>query len=84
MTAFKDKGLQKSYEMARKSGADKSSTFYIEGRPHRGAGHRVAYWNGRNGIKAMYLRNSLAYAFWAAGRDDLREHGPVAGADFFK
>jgi len=82
MTKFKDKGLQQGYALARKFGADKTSSFYIEGRPRRGASHRAAYWNGRSGQRCTYLRTSQAYAFWAAGRDDLREFGPVANSEW--
>lgn len=70
MTRFKDSGLQKMYAACRKFGADTSSSFYIEGRPHRGAGHRCAYWNGRQGKPSSWPRNTLAHAAWAAGQDD--------------
>lgn len=79
---FKDKGLQKCYDLGRKFGSDPTSTFYIEGRPRRGAGHRAAYWNGRSGMGERYVRNSQAYAFWAAGKDDLRDFGAVPNSDF--
>jgi len=80
--AFKDKHLQKCYALARQFGADRTSTFYLEGQPRRGAGHRAAYWNGRSGQQNTYRRTSMAYAFWAAGRDDLREFGPVANSEW--
>lgn len=33
-----------------------------------------AYWNGFRGVKPKrYSRNSLAYAAWAAGRDDAKK-----------
>lgn len=82
MAKFKDKNLQGCYELARKYGQDAESTFYIQGRPRRGAGHRAAYWNGRSGHPCRYERNSQAYAFWAAGRDDLKQFGPVEGSEF--
>lgn len=31
-----------------------------------------AYWNGRNGTPRKYLRSSVGYAAFAAGRDDRR------------
>lgn len=83
MTAFKDKSMQKMYDACRAFAADKSSSFYVEGKPRRGAGHRAAYWNGRAGIKTPGAdRNSLAYACWRAGMDDRKQFGPVEGAEY--
>lgn len=79
---FKDKNLQGCYDLARKFGSDATSTFYLQGRPRRGASHRAAYWNGRSGAKSRYVRDSQCYAFWAAGHDDLRDFGPVPNSDF--
>jgi hypothetical protein len=81
--AFKDQDMQKMYDGCRMFGTDKSSTFYLaNGLPNRGASHRAAYWNGRGGrAHVMYGRNTLVYAAWAAGKDDLKEFGPIAGWD---
>lgn len=68
--AFKHPQLQSQYEMCRQLGNDTSSGFYRDGRPRRGAGHRDAYWNGRHGNPSRYIKDSLSYASWAAGRDD--------------
>lgn len=73
MSHFADRSMKKMYDACRSFGADKNSSFYIQGKPHRGAGHRCAYWNGRNGLPSRWLKNSLAYAAWAAGRDDRRK-----------
>lgn len=67
---FKDRSMQRMYESCRAHGQDRSSSFWIEGRPHRGAGHRAAYHNGREGLRPSWPRNTLAYAAWAAGCDD--------------
>ena len=69
--------LQPCYDLARKFGQDQSSTFYIDGRPRRGAAHRAAYWNGRSGQRNTYVKGSQCYAFWAAGKDDLKDFGPI-------
>lgn len=82
MTRRFGKLLQPCYELARKFGNDQASTFYIEGRPRRGASHRAAYWNGRSGQRNTYVKDSQCYAFWAAGADDLKERGPVEGSEF--
>lgn len=71
---FKDKARQAAYEIARRLGADKSSTFYVDGRPHRGAGHRCAYWDAREGKPSTYSEPTFAaYPYWRAGVDDREE-----------
>lgn len=82
MAVFKDQSRQKMYETCRALAADTNSTFYVDGRPHRGASHRAAYWNGRAGKPSSMPRNSLGYACWKAGKDDLEEFGPVEGAEY--
>jgi hypothetical protein len=74
---FKDRTMQAMYENCLRLGADTSSEFYFTDRdgsrsPRTGAGHRFAYWNGRNGKPASWARNTPAYACWAAGRDAFR------------
>jgi len=75
-TRFKDPKLQQFYENCRRLGKDPSSEFYYAGRPHRGAGHRNAYWNGRQGLPCRYIRGTFAYSAWAAGQDDRKEEQP--------
>ena len=72
MARFKDPKMQRMYEFCRAGGADRTSEFYDGIRPHRGTGYRNAYWLGRFGHPTRYLRTSLTYAAWAAGRDDER------------
>jgi hypothetical protein len=80
---FKDRTLAACYASARQMAADNFSTYYYSRAaggfgpcwPHRGAGHRNAYWNGRQGARCTYLRTSPAYAYWAAGQDDMRQDG---------
>jgi hypothetical protein len=67
---FKDPKMQEMYETCRVTGLDKTGEFWWNGKPLRGAGHRSAYWNGYDGQPSRYLRNSLAYAAWAAGQDN--------------
>ncbi len=80
MTRFKTPNLQQMYRICRELAADHASEFWYAGRPRRGAGHRAAYWNGRSGLRSSYPVYSLAHAAWAAGQDDLREHGSVVGS----
>jgi hypothetical protein len=68
---FKTQGFQAAYDLARKLGADRESTFYVDGRPRRGAGHRCAYWAGRCGEASTYSERSFTgYPYFAAGVDD--------------
>lgn len=80
--SFKDRDMQKMYDGCRQFGSDMTSNFYYAGLPHRGASHRSAYWNGRGDRRHVtYGRNTLVYAAWAAGQDDRKQFGPVAGWD---
>lgn len=68
---FKAAGWQAAYELARRYGTDPASTFYYNGRPRTGAGHRCAYWAGRRGEPTTYADPSIvAYPYWCAGADD--------------
>lgn len=69
---FTRRGWQEAYDLARRMGNDRSSTFYnSDGSQHTGAGHRCAYWAGRNGTPSTYSdRNCNAYPYYAAGVDD--------------
>ena len=59
MPKFKDPMMQEMYETCRRI------------QPRRLMGSSAeAYWRGREGIPYAYRRNSVAYAAYAAGRDD--------------
>ena len=75
MTVFKDKQMQKLYEICRRHGSVTTGEFYYHGVPRRGAPHRTAYWVGRSGeAQPNYIRRtSLAYACYRAGCDDRKE-----------
>lgn len=76
MVKFKDKGMQTMYETCRRLAADLTSEFYHQGKPHSGAAHRNAYWNGRRGMgPTLFPRGSLSYACWRAGADDYKAAG---------
>lgn len=64
MTRFKNQMQQRMYEKVR--------TLAAKGEmPNRFFGSSAeAYWHGRNGTAKKYLHTSLAYASFAAGRDD--------------
>lgn len=82
---FKDRSMSGLYTACRDAAADNWSEMYLSrttaginpmgpNMPRRGAGHRCAYWDGRQGVRSLYSRahGTLGYAAWAAGRDDAR------------
>lgn len=74
---FKSPAMQLVYEACKKAGADLTSDFYDQnGNPRRdGTPLRSTYWKGRDNIPCRSGRQSLAYAAWAAGRDDRKTFG---------
>jgi hypothetical protein len=74
MTRFKDPAMQATYETCRRIAAERGGElFKYDGKfPRRGGGMSSAFWNGYDGQPTRYLRTSLAYAAWAAGRDHER------------
>lgn len=82
---YKDRHLQRMYDACRELSHDTSSELYYNGKPRRGAGHRNAYWDGRSGTpNHKYERGTFAYVCWAAGKDDLRDFGPVEGSTYMR
>ena len=49
MRQYKDRSMQQVYDAMMKMAADTSSELYYNGEPHRGAGHRAAFWDGYSG-----------------------------------
>jgi hypothetical protein len=70
---FKNPSMQKAYDQCRAAGADPNSGLWWNGKPSRGGATASAFWDGYDGIPCRYLRTSLAYAAWAAGRDHERK-----------
>jgi len=48
---YKNKLMQRMYDALYAWAANADSTLYIEGRPHTGAGHRCAFWDGAKGLE---------------------------------
>ncbi len=65
MNAFKNERMAAVYAYCRKHGKESTPDNRVIG-----GVIREAYLKGRSGIRAMWPRNSMAYAGWAAGRDD--------------
>lgn len=47
---YKDAKKRRFYDALLASAADLTSEMYHQGRPHRGAGHRTAFWDGYAGL----------------------------------
>jgi hypothetical protein len=62
------------YEACLRTAADLTSEMYLpDGEPRRGAGHRIAFWNGYEGRAPIAIpRNTLAWAAYQAGREFAR------------
>ncbi len=67
---FKNPMQQKAYEKVRALAAEGKM-------PNRFFGSMAeAYWHGRNGVPKKYLRTSVGYAAFVAGRDDAKQFLP--------
>ncbi|WP_432263335.1 hypothetical protein [Cupriavidus sp. TMH.W2] len=67
---YKNPQFQKMYDAMLAAAADCSSELYFEGRPHRGAGHRTAFWDGYAGIErsANAIPGTLRAVCFSAGK----------------
>lgn len=55
----------------REAAADPKGEFFCaDGTPRRGANHRNAYWDGRNGKPCTFPPKTFAHAAWKAGCAD--------------
>lgn len=68
---YKDPTMEACYQNALKAAADPKSEFYYNGKPHRGAGHRCAFWDGYNGLErsANVIPGTMSQAFFQAGKE---------------
>lgn len=67
---YKDASKQRMFETMLKAAADTSSEMYFQGRPHRGAAHRTAFWDGYAGLasSANVIPGTLSAVCFAAGK----------------
>lgn len=70
MPKYKTPSFQKAYDAMLAAAADKSSEMYYQGKPHRGAGHRTAFWDGYAGVakSANVIPGTLSAVCFAAGK----------------
>lgn len=71
---YKNRSFQATYENMLALAQDKSSELYYQGRPHRGAAHRAAFWDGYAGTgrSANVIPGTLSAVCFAAGREFAR------------
>jgi hypothetical protein len=67
---------QRMYESMLAAAADRSSELYHDGRPHRGAAHRCAFWDGYAGLvrSANVVPGTLSAVCFAAGKAFAKSH----------
>ncbi len=67
---YKDAQKQRLYVALLEAANDTSSEMYYGGRPHRGAGHRTAFWDGYAGVarSANVVPGTLSAVAYAAGK----------------
>jgi len=62
---------------------DKSSELYYNGKPHRGAGHRTAFWDGYAGLTqtANVIPGTPSAVCFAAGKAFAKTHPGIPVED---
>ena len=73
---YKTPAFQQTYEAMLAAARDPSSELYYNGAPHRGAGHRAAFWDGYAGLarSANVVPGTLSSVCFAAGRRFAKTH----------
>lgn len=74
-TRYRDPRLQKLFDDCLRLVEDKTSEFWYKGKPHRGAGHRCAFWDGAAGLSrsANAIPNSTSWVCFQAGKEWARQ-----------
>lgn len=66
---YRTPALQQMYAACLKGARDPASEFYFNGKPHRGAIHRCAFWDGYAGVaSANNIRGTPSAAAYQAGK----------------
>lgn len=68
---YKTHPMQKMFSAMLQLAYNPKSELYYNGKQHRGAQHRCAFWDAFNGTPSLYAkeRGTLAAACWAAGKE---------------
>jgi hypothetical protein len=77
---YKDAQKQRLYASLLALAVDRGSELYYEGRPHRGAGHRTAFWDGYAGLQrtANVVPGTLSAVCYAAGQQFAKTNPGIA------
>lgn len=77
---YKTASFQKVYEAMLAAAADPSSELYHHGKPHRGAGHRAAFWDGYAGLQrsANVVPGTFSAVAYAAGKQFAKTNPGIA------
>ena len=65
---FKDPRRKEMYDTMMALANDRNSELYVNGRPRRGASHRLYFWNGYLGA-GLVPDGTMAYVCHRAGQD---------------
>ncbi len=66
---YKTPSFQKMYDAMLAAAQNPGSELYYDGRPHRGAGHRVAFWDGYAGLHSpMNAPRTISGVCYQAGK----------------
>ncbi len=69
MTRYKNKDFQRVFDAVIVNANTPTSEMYHNGIRRRGALHRIAFWNGADGMPNTYPRNTFASVFFYAGKE---------------
>lgn len=77
---YKDAQKQELYASLLALAADRASEMYHQGRPHRGARHRTAFWDGFAGLTrtANVVPGTLSAVAFAAGKQFAKTNPGIA------
>lgn len=77
---YRDAKKQRFYVALLALAADVTSELYHKGRPHRGAGHRTAFWDGYAGLTrtANVIPGTLSAVAFAAGKQFAKTNPGIA------
>jgi hypothetical protein len=80
---YKTPSFQRQYEAMLTAAQDKSSELYYNGKPHRGAGHRTAFWDGYAGLTqtANVIPGTPSAVCFAAGKAFAKTHPGIPVED---
>lgn len=80
---YKTPSFQTLYDAMLAAAANPQSELYFQGKPHRGAGHRTAFWDGYAGVvkSANVVPRTPSAVCFAAGKVFARPHPGICVED---